>query len=87
MTIASLCCCSPFSGERRDGDMEEWIGKLGGADGLKVRVTAADLADHPRWDPASPRVCDRLTEAIEPGLVDIIICGPPCSTRSGARWI
>ena len=73
-----------FSGERRDGDMEEWIGQLGEAAGLKVHVTSADLAEHPEWDFVSLRVCDRLMEAIELGLVDIIICGPPCSTWSAA---
>ena len=76
-----------FSGERREGDTEEWTIKLAEAVGIKVHVTSADLAEHPAWDLASPRVCDRLVEAIELGLVDIIICGPPCSTWSAARWI
>ena len=64
--------------------MEGWLVE---AAGLKVHVASADLAEHPEWDLASPRFCDRLMEAIELGLVDIIICGPPCSTWSAARWI
>ena len=76
-----------FSGERHDGDMEEWIGKLGEAVCFKVHVTSADLAERPEWDLASSRICDWLMEAIELGLVDIIICGPPCSIWSAARWI
>ena len=46
----------PFSGERRDGDLEEWVQALAEEAGLRVHVTSADLAEHPEWDFASPLV-------------------------------
>ena len=76
-----------FSGERREGDLEEWVIRLAQEAKLKVHVTSADLAEHPEWDLSSPVVCDKLMQAIEEGLVDIVVCGPPCSTWSAARWI
>ena len=39
-----------FSGERREGDMEEWIQTLADKNNLRVHVTSADLAEHPQWD-------------------------------------
>ncbi len=49
--------------------------------------TTVDLATDPDWDVADPRTFHRLSEAIEEGLVDAVLGGPPCATWSRARFL
>ena len=75
-----------FGGARRPGDVEDHVAKLAIAEDLLVFIYTVDLTGNAKWDLADPRVFCVIMEAIDEGLVDLGLGGPPCSTWSVSRW-
>ena len=76
-----------FGGARRNGDVQDFITKMAVVSLLTVFIMTVDLETDSRWNLACSSVFDIVMTAIEEGLVDVIIGGPPCSTWSVARWL
>ena len=74
-----------FAGDRRSGDIHEWLDKMVQQEGLRVEIISVDLATDPLWDLTCPNTFHKLMMLIEEGLVDIVIGGPPCSTVARSR--
>ena len=74
-----------FSGERRQGDVQDFLEQMASFHGLQIDVMSADLALDARWDLSRPSTFSSLMEAAE-YLVDAIGGGPPCATTSRARF-
>ena len=45
-----------------------------------LQVYSIDMSRQRRWDISQPYVYDIMMEAMEEGLVDVLLSGPPCST-------
>ncbi len=54
---------------------------------LPVFFVSIDLEVDALWDLADPVTFHRMAEAVEEGLIDIILGGPPCATWSRARYL
>ena len=74
-----------FAGDRRPGDVREWVGHISQREGLDVEVISIDLAYDPLWDLTCPSTFHRIMQLIEEGLIDIVIGGPPCWTVARSR--
>ena len=47
---------------------------------MAIHFTTVDLARDAKWDLANPAVFSMVMEAVEEGLVDVVLGGRPCST-------
>ena len=74
-----------FAGDRRPGDIHEWLDKLAQRNGLAVEIISIDLATDPLWDLTCPNTFHKIMMLIEEGLVDLVLGGPPCSTVARSR--
>ena len=55
-------------------------------DTMTMMVFSVDLCRHSSWDLSSSVVFDVIMTAIQEGLIDAVMSGPPCATWSRARW-
>ena len=76
-----------FAGERRPGDIQEFLEKQMDAAGLKLLMLSVDLAEDPLWDFRRPSTVHAMLELAEEGLIDVWIGGPPCSTVARSRHV
>ena len=74
-----------FGGQRRHKDIEFYVCRGARQKGMAIHFTTVDLARDAKWDLANPAVFSMVMEAVEEGLVDVVLGGPPCSTWSIAR--
>ena len=73
-----------FAGEQRGGDLEECLQDLVG-DTMTMMFFSVDLCRHSSWGLSSSVVFDVIVTAIQEGLIDAVMSGPPCATWSRAR--
>lgn len=78
-----------FAGERRKGDVEQYVHELAQEHGIEVLMISIDLATDHRWDFTLPRTFHAIMQLAEEGLIDGTLGGPPCSTVARSRhvWI
>ena len=76
-----------FSGHRREGDLEDWLTKLGCEAGVYVMVICADLGYGDHWDLTKKKNLRALKARADAGEFHGKHGGPPCSTWSAARWL
>lgn len=76
-----------FAGERRPGDIQEFLEKQMDAAGLNLLMLSVDLAEDPLWDFRRPSTVHAMLELAEEGLIDVWIGGPPCSTVARSRHV
>ncbi len=76
-----------FAGERRKGDIQDWLQQMMEAEGLELLMLSVDLAEDPAWDFTCQGTVHRIMELAEEGLIDAWIGGPPCSTVARARFV
>ncbi len=76
-----------FAGDRREGDIHQWVEELASLHGLQVEIISVDLAHDAAWDLTSSVTFHKLMQLIEEGLIDIVVGGPPCSTVARSRHV
>ena len=76
-----------FAGQPREGDVEDWLLRLGAQLGILFLVQSVDIGCQPEWDLRCPDLIALLLEAIHGGLIDFVLGGPPCSTWSVLRFL
>ena len=74
-----------FAGDRRQGDVHEWLHRIADRDGIEIEVISIDLAHDPLWDLTCPNTYHKIMLLVEEGLIDIVLGGPPCSTVARSR--
>ena len=74
-----------FAGDRRPGDVHEWLDKIAQHEGLEVETISIDLASDPLWDLTCPNTFHKIMMLVEEGLIDLVLGGPPCSTVARSR--
>ena len=75
-----------FGGVRRHGDLEHFLQARAQQAGLRVHCTTVDTEQDPSWDLANPVIFAMVMEAVEEGLLDIGVGGPPCATWARSRF-
>lgn len=76
-----------FAGDRRAGDIHQWVEELATEQGLRVEIISVDLAHDAAWDLTNAVTFHKLMQLIEEGLIDIVGGGPPCSTVARSRHV
>ena len=76
-----------FSGERRTGDVQEWVEKECHSNGWQLLMISVDLACDAAWDYTNPTTFTKIMSLVEEGLIDVVIGGPPCSTVARSRHV
>ena len=79
--------CLAFSGNRRPGDIHDWLEGWALKDNIVIKVFSFDLATDSTWDLGDMNVFHALLSLTEQGYIDIWFGGPPCSTVSSARFL
>lgn len=75
-----------FSGERREGDLQQALGALPVPDGCICAVLSVDIIfDSKRANLRDPRVQAQWLEFVWAGKVHALYVGPPCESWSRAR--
>lgn len=80
-------CMHFFSGERRDGDIQQYLETKALASNIQVLMVSVDLATDPLWDFTNPTTFHKIYSLCSEGLVDLVIGGPPCSTVARSRHV
>jgi len=76
-----------FSGLRRAGDFEDWVGRLAHEAGIRCLCMSFDYAANPSHDLLDDDFFGSLRALCWSGLVWGFLGGPPCKTWSKLRWI
>ena len=76
-----------FAGERRSGDIQDYLQQMMEAEGLELLMLSVDLAEDPAWDFTCQTTVHRIMGLAEEGLIDAWIGGPPCSTVARSRFV
>ncbi len=76
-----------FAGERRSGDIQEFLEQMMKDAGLTLLMLSVDLAEDPLWDFRRPSTVHAMMELAEEGLIDVWLGGPPCSTVARSRHV
>ena len=76
-----------FAGERREGDVQEYLEAMMQTAGLELLMLSVDLAEDPDWDFGNPNTFNKLLSLAEEGLIEIFFGGPPCSTVARSRFV
>ena len=76
-----------FAGERRPGDIQEFLEAKMKHAGLKLLMLSVDLAEDPLWDFRNPSTVHAMMELATEGLIDVWLGGPPCSTVARSRHV
>ena len=79
--VVLLC----FMGDRRHGDICDWLETMAQAQGLTLLVISADVAIDSRWDFTNPALVHKFLVAAHEGLIDVIGGSPPSGTLSDTR--
>ena len=80
-----------FSGPKRGGDLEDWLVRLGTAQGFDVVVDSIDTCrpngEGDCGDILNAELFKRLKERCSKGVYVIVHAGVPCNTWSAARFL
>ncbi len=76
-----------FAGERRAGDIQDYLQQMMEAEGLELLMLSVDLAEDPAWDFTCQATVHRILGLADEGLIDAWIGGPPCSTVARSRFV
>lgn len=76
-----------FSGERRTGDVHQWVEEACQSNGWQLLMISVDLACDAAWDYTNPTTFTKIMSLVEEGLIDVVIGGPPCSTVARSRHV
>ena len=76
-----------FAGERREGDVQQFLEERMEAAGMQLLMLSVDLAEDPLWDFRNPNTFQAMMELAEEGLIDVWFGGPPCSTVARSRHV
>eukprot|EP00438_Fugacium_kawagutii_P002555 Skav219501 [mRNA] locus=scaffold937:332940:334607:+ [translate_table: standard] len=75
-----------FSGRRRRGDVEHFMGAMPPREGVYIHVVSVDVILDPQWGDVSLETTRHFwLQAASQGLVLAFLGGPPCETWSKAR--
>lgn len=76
-----------FAGDRREGDIEDWLEKLSKQATFSLEVISVDLAHDPLWDLTCAGTFHKIMQLVEEGLIDLVLGGPPCWTVARSRHV
>ena len=76
-----------FAGERRPGDIQEFLEAMMIEADRQLLMLSVDLAEDPLWDFRNPNTMHAMMELANEGLIDVWLGGPPCSTVARSRHV